>query len=57
MRTSTLIIAVGASVSIYDLNVNDYESYPLLHSSHPLILPIYLSSPGLNFVANVMRLL
>ena len=51
MKSSTLIIVVGASVSSYDFDVLVDRAYCRLHPGRPLILPIYLSSPALNFVA------
>jgi hypothetical protein len=51
MRSSTLIIVVGASVSIYGFDVIEDWTYRRLHLGRPLILPIYLSSPAFNFVA------
>ena len=51
MRSSTLIIVVGASVSILDFDVIEDGAYLRLHIGRPLILPIYLSSPAFNYVA------
>ena len=51
MRSSTLIIVVGASVSSYDFDNLEDRAYCCLHPGRPLILHIYLSSPAFNFVA------
>ena len=51
MRSSTLIIVVGASVSNSYFDVMEAATYRRLHLGRPLILPIYLSSPSFNFVA------
>jgi hypothetical protein len=53
MRFSTLIIVVGASVSIQASSLDTIEdrTYRCFHPGRPLILPIYLSSPAFSFVA------
>jgi hypothetical protein len=51
MRSSILIIVVGASVSTLGFDVIEDRSYHCLHPGRPLILPIYLSSPAFNYVA------
>ena len=51
MRSYTLIIVVGASVSVRDFDVIETTTYRRLHLGCPLVLPIYLSSSAFNFVA------
>jgi len=52
MRSFTLIIVVGASVStFFGFDVIEVMTYCRLHPGRPLILPIYLSSPAFNFIA------
>ena len=51
MRSSTLIIVVGASMSLRNFDIIETTTYRHLYLGCPLILPIDLLSSAFNFVA------